>query len=291
MIPGVAIATALMPPLCTVGFGIATGNWLYALGALYLYVINAVFISLATFMGVSLIFKFKKKTALDEAKERKFRNILIVIVAFVIIPSFFVTIRMVKQSIFENNARKFCKNVVRLETSHLIGNNIDYKKRKISLIFMGDEVDSLSIRAFENKLEAYDLNNTRLEVIQGNSGLSEDDIKQMVNHSQELLMAKDQQKSVDDKKIESLEQELVPYRTAENLVTEILPEITALFPSITSISLARGKKAEVTDTAGPSATTLAVYTTQKKLSRSDQQRLSDWLKKRTNCKELILIQN
>lgn len=60
VIPGVAIATALMPPLCTAGFGLATGNLLYFLGAFYLYFINSVFISLATFLGVRFM-HFKRK--------------------------------------------------------------------------------------------------------------------------------------------------------------------------------------------------------------------------------------
>ena len=44
VIPGVAIATALMPPLCTAGYGLASGNLIYFLGAFYLYFINSVFI-------------------------------------------------------------------------------------------------------------------------------------------------------------------------------------------------------------------------------------------------------
>lgn len=65
VIPGVAIATALMPPLCTTGFGIATGNWAYAAGAFYLFIINTIFIATATFVGAMFIMKFHTKTFLD----------------------------------------------------------------------------------------------------------------------------------------------------------------------------------------------------------------------------------
>lgn len=71
VIPGVAIATALMPPLCTVGFGLGTGNWLFAAGALYLYLINTIFISLATFIGVTLVMRFPKKVFVDKAREKR----------------------------------------------------------------------------------------------------------------------------------------------------------------------------------------------------------------------------
>lgn len=68
VIPGVAIATALMPPLCTAGFGLATGNWIYFLGAFYLYFINSVFISVATFLGVRIM-KFRAKKFVDQERE------------------------------------------------------------------------------------------------------------------------------------------------------------------------------------------------------------------------------
>jgi uncharacterized hydrophobic protein (TIGR00271 family) len=68
VIPGAAIATALMPPLCTAGFGLATGNIFYFLGAFYLYFINSVFISLATFLGVRFM-HFKRKTFVDNQRE------------------------------------------------------------------------------------------------------------------------------------------------------------------------------------------------------------------------------
>lgn len=69
VIPGVAIATALMPPLCTAGFGLATGNLLYFLGAFYLYFINSVFISLATFIGVRVM-HFQRKEFVDKEREK-----------------------------------------------------------------------------------------------------------------------------------------------------------------------------------------------------------------------------
>ena len=76
VIPGVAIATALMPPLCTAGFGIATGNLLYFLGAFYLYFINSVFISLATYIGVRVM-HFQRKQFVDKAREKLVKRYII----------------------------------------------------------------------------------------------------------------------------------------------------------------------------------------------------------------------
>ena len=61
---GVAIATALMPPLCTAGYGLACGELSYFLGALYLFVINCTFIMLATYAGVKY-FKFRSSVQRD----------------------------------------------------------------------------------------------------------------------------------------------------------------------------------------------------------------------------------
>ena len=76
VIPGVAIATALMPPLCTAGFGIATGNLLYFLGAFYMYFINSVFISLATYIGVRVM-HFQRKQFVDKAREKLVKRYII----------------------------------------------------------------------------------------------------------------------------------------------------------------------------------------------------------------------
>jgi len=105
-IPGVAIATALMPPLCTVGYGLATGQWAYAGGALYLFFINSVFIA-----GTSLIFvralKFPKKEFLDPVREQRYKAILVIIVVFTIIPSLWTGYNLVQRELFNSRAALF----------------------------------------------------------------------------------------------------------------------------------------------------------------------------------------
>lgn len=86
VIPEVAIATALMPPICTTGFGIATGNWLYAAGAFYLYLINTIFISLATFLGVHIM-HFQKKVFVDKQREKRVKHIIATIAVVTMIPA------------------------------------------------------------------------------------------------------------------------------------------------------------------------------------------------------------
>ena len=109
VIPGVAIATALMPPLCTAGFGLASGNLSYFFGAFYLFTINSVFIAVATTLGVRLM-HFSKKKFMDKEREKKVHRIVYSIIFLTMVPSVYITYNMVKTNIFETNASRFIKN-------------------------------------------------------------------------------------------------------------------------------------------------------------------------------------
>ena len=97
VISGVAIATALMPPLCTIGYGVALLNWRYALGAFYLFCINSIFIALATFFGVKYL-HFPKHHYDDPGKERRVRWIMTIVILLVVIPSIVSAIAVIKQN-------------------------------------------------------------------------------------------------------------------------------------------------------------------------------------------------
>lgn len=106
VIPGVAIATALMPPLCTAGFGLATGNLSYFLGAFYLYFINTVFISLSTYIVVRVL-KYPHKEFLDKKRAMVVRRYMMIIVTCTIIPSLYLTYRVLRTTVFEEQVKSF----------------------------------------------------------------------------------------------------------------------------------------------------------------------------------------
>ena len=97
VIPGVAIATALMPPLCTAGFGLAIGNLYYFFGALYLFFINSVFIAFATTLGTKIM-KFAPKEFLDENRKKRVKQIVYVIIVVTMAPSIYLTYNMIRQN-------------------------------------------------------------------------------------------------------------------------------------------------------------------------------------------------
>lgn len=136
-IPGVAIATALMPPLCTVGYGLATGQWAYAGGALYLFFINSVFIA-----GTSLIFvralQFPKKEFLDPVREQRYKAILVIIVVFTIIPSLWTGYNLVQRELFNSKAALFEQKVeeYHLEKGVIIDQKMDYRRDTPNIILI-----------------------------------------------------------------------------------------------------------------------------------------------------------
>lgn len=290
VIPGVAIATALMPPLCTVGFGLATANWLYAAGALYLYLINTVFISLATYIGVEFIFKFNKRTQLASSAERKFKYILAVLGVFVIIPSLYLTVMMVHQSIFEDNVHRFFKEEVVYKNTHLINSDIDYKNRRVQLVLMGEEIDSAEIRNLKDKLPYYHLSDVNLTVVQGSAGITEEAVQNMVRSTQEHSLVTAQMLSQANEHAKVLEDELASYHRLESLVGEILPEMKALYPQVTSLTLAKGKRISETDTLSTSSpATVAILIAEKKVVPAEQERIKEWLKERLDSNDLELV--
>ncbi len=107
VIPGVAIATALMPPLCTAGYGLATGNLIYFLGAFYLYFINSVFISLATFIIGVRVMHFQRKEFVDKNREKKVRKYIVLIAIVTMCPAVYLTVGIIQDTFFESAANRF----------------------------------------------------------------------------------------------------------------------------------------------------------------------------------------
>lgn len=288
VIPGVAIATALMPPLCTVGFGLATANWMYALGALYLYLINTVFISLATYIGVEFIFKFNKRTQFDSQKNRKFKYILALVGIFVILPSLYMTTKLVRKSIFEDNAHRFCREVMNLENTHLIGSEANYDDHTLKLVLMGEEMDSACISMVQSRLVDYNLEGTTLSIIQGANTITEDSVKNMLSSTEARILASNILK--EEHKIDTLQNELNKYRQFETLTSGIYKEVKVLYPQVSSLTLSKGTtvSSETDSTTVPS--TVVIYEIDGRMAPADQAKLKDWLKVKLDNPDLIVVQ-
>lgn len=281
VIPGVAIATALMPPLCTVGFGLATANWLYALGALYLYLINTIFISVATFIGVTLIMRFHKKEFVDKQREKRVKRTIMGIAIITIIPSVFITLGMVKEAMFNNRCKRFCTNVVKVEGAHIISHTFDYKNRSMRVVLLGEEADSAAINMMKERMADYGLEETTLEIVQGTSNMKAEDLSGRLHLEEKQTLALQNQVVEYEKTIREQRAELDAYAGAESHAKVLLPELRTLYPTIESVSTGRGVVCFKTDSVLADSTALIVsIRSKKRLPAAEQSKVEAWLRKR-----------
>lgn len=276
VIPGVAIATALMPPLCTVGFGIATSNWAYAAGALYLFLINTIFIIFATLIGTVFIMKFKKKVYVDQKREKRIKIITYSIVFLTMIPAVWLTVGIVRKNYFEQRVNHFVQTELQFPMTQVLSCTADFNSRSFKVVMIGNEIDSTELVIARKRLPQYDLDNTTMQIIQGSQdeatkSLTVAATNQKLAHANEVIAQQ-------HKHIATLEAELQPHKEANRLSPQILKEAKALFPQISSITAAYGT-VSTTDTTFVQL--IAVATTNAPMSASDYSRFSEWIKERT----------
>ncbi len=168
VIPGVAIATTLMMPLCTVGYGISIGEWRHIAGAIYMFFINSVFIGTATFIMVNL-FGYPKVNIADAKKRKRSRAIIGTLLVLTFIPSVYLTYHIVTRYFFERNANTFIKNEVQTKEHFVITKRLLYNRNKprIELSMLGQNIDSVEYNGLVRKMGKYNLPHASLTLYQG----------------------------------------------------------------------------------------------------------------------------
>lgn len=280
VIPGVAIATAIMPPLCTTGFGIATGNWIYAAGAFYLYLINSIFISLATFIGVN-IFDFKKKVFVDKQREKRVKHIIVTIAVLTMLPSTLLTYMLVRENFFTSKANNFVAQVVTSEQTQVIAKEVDYHTKEIRLVTIGEEIPEKELTRMKSQMENFGLEDAKLSIVQGTKNLSASELKTMLNDpasrqadKNAQLLANEQQRA------DKLQKELDVYKKTELQAQSISAEMATLFPEAARVSIARTFSYAVSDSLQKDSLTLVSLTLKKKLNTETREKMEEWLKTR-----------
>ena len=172
LIPGVAIATALMPPLCTAGFGLATGDFAFFFGALYLFVINAIFICLAT-LGVVRLLRFRRVVDLDPVHAQRIRLLIAAATTLTVLPSLFVAWRVVQESRSEAAARRFVAEQFDFRNRTVVNTRLRFARdsSRLETTLIGPPLTSDSLEIFAARLSRYGLARTRLNVRQADGGI------------------------------------------------------------------------------------------------------------------------
>lgn len=277
VIPGVAIATALMPPLCTAGFGLANGDLNFFLGAFYLFTINTVFIGISSVL-ISRFLKFPITNLVQEDQKKKVVRWTSFIIAITLIPSIYFGYALVQAERFTERANKFIADVSVFEGSYLLKNEIDPQKRQISLIYGGSSLTDKEKREIGKRANAYSLEKTKLFFKQG---FSLNDGKENINQIDKLkteinrlnLALKEKQKATDS------------IISKPEIGKQILSEVQAIFPEIKSCSYS--ETVSFQDSIKKDKLKIVVMETNKKgLSADARKRINDWLKKRLESEKV-----
>lgn len=284
VIPGVAIATALMPPLCTAGFGLATMQWNYFLGAFYLFFINTVFIAIATFIVVRFL-KYTKKEFVDKNRESRVRRSILLIVLITIIPSVVIGYRIVKRSLFETHVNRYVSTVFQFPQTRVIDHSCNYlpaaNESTIEVFLIGESISQDVIEHARMQLRDYGLESVQLMVHQ-NGGTDDTDFATLQVGYQELLTEK-------SRRITELETRLQGFATDTLAVRDITLEMRALLPELYHVLLS---KAVQFDRNGKPTDTLVLCVMKlnagAQLETAQHQQIQQWLSKRTKTDNLKL---
>ncbi|MFN4008143.1 MAG: DUF389 domain-containing protein [Chitinophagaceae bacterium] len=217
VVTGVAIATALMPPLCTAGYGLATQQWQYFFGAFYLYFINTVFIAFATYV-VTRLLKFPLVDFKDIKKFKSHQRIAGILTLLTVLPSIYFGYEMIKENHFEKVANTFIDKEAHFPNDYLLQKKIEPKTKKITLVFGGAKISDTSIEQLQHKLNTYYLPNATVNVMQGFTYLTENDA--IKNQQLALLLADAAQK-----------------KQASVHKQQLFNELVAISPDVSSIEL------------------------------------------------------
>ena len=285
VISGVAIATALMPPLCTVGYGISILNWSYIIGALYLFLINSIFIALATFLAVKY-FRFPI-TANDESHTHLPRKWVIAILLIVIVPSIISAISVVKENNFNIHAEKLVSDNKNLGKCFIYDHKATYSRKSptLELFLAGETLTEETKEKLYKEAEEYGITRSQIifheDATSMRQELSETEIiKGIYEHNDRQI------KRLNDS-ITKLETLLSDYKNKEIPVGAVSKELFAQYPSITSLSLTQGS---MVDAKGNQTEQIVAFVTSNKpIDDEMHDRIERWLKVRLGNENVMVV--
>ncbi len=274
VISGVAIATALMPPLCTAGFGIATGQWKFFAGALYLFVINAIFIALATY-AIIRVLQYRKKTFVEPKTERRVQRIMWSIIIITILPSIYIAFRLIDKSVFERNADRFVAAEFQFDDTQVLEKTTEYvlhdfqKHGTVTLVLYGEPLSQDAIENIRRKMPTYDLADTDLIIKQAN-GMSHMDFTPLQQGYAQVLDEKNRQLD------ELRRQAGRTSRTDSILLRETVVELGAIMPGVERIWISK-EPVSMADGTVADSILVCIIKSAGKIAAEDMERMKRWL--------------
>ena len=287
VIPGAAIATALMPPLCTAGFGLATGNIFYFLGAFYLYFINSVFISFATYLGVRFM-HFKRKDFVDKQREQMVRRYIIALVLVTMCPAFYLTYGIVKTTFYEASANSFIAKEFDFEHTQVISRKISYDEKEIRVVLVGNELTQPELDKVHNSLKHYNLEDTKLTIVQGMNSDNLDMGMLKAQVMEDFYKNSEERLQEQQEEIQHLRKELKNYTTYHQLNKQIVPELKVLYPQVERISMSQ-MIVFTTDSMHADTLTMVLMGLKSEMEANQMEQFKQWLKTRVGTNKMKFV--
>ena len=291
VIPGVAIATALMPPLCTVGYGLATFQMTYFFGALFLFFINSVFIACATTVGVKLM-KYHVKDFSNPLRAKRVRNLVYTIAILTMIPACYLTWRMFQQSAFNANCEKFVEQQFNFDGTQVLHSSAvmkgNQKTLTVSLIGKVLPQDSL-VLALTDKLPDYNLGGTRLKIIQGDNPENMFDATQATSTMlRDMYQVTQNTINTQRETIDSLRAINADICRNDTMGATISPELKVLFPEVADIAVTRAIVSNV-DTRRLDTLNVALVRYSKPMNKAQGDKFLQYLEARLSTKSIKIV--
>ena len=288
VIPGVAIATALMPPLCTVGYGLATFQFRFMLGALYLFTINSIFIALASFI-VTRVMKYQAIGELEPAKLKRLKNAMVAVIIIITLPSILIAISIIQRSSFETNYRNFVDEAFKYDNTFVVESKYEYnasprKQSVIEVRLFGEPLSDNVINNIRGQMSGvYHLPKVDLVVRQSNQEDGGIAITALQSNYTEMLNEKNRQ-------ISRLQEMLSQVRTADTLaVSNMTRELGIFVPDMSDMSLQRHISYN-TDGIPTDTTYICILSFRQDMEKEpDIDLIKHWLHNRTGVSDIELL--
>ncbi|MDE2429944.1 MAG: DUF389 domain-containing protein [Burkholderiales bacterium] len=289
VIPGVAIATALMPPICTAGYSLANGNWAYFGGAFYLFTINSVFIALSSAFVIRA-FHVRQKKFVDVKASTRVKRYAFLVAILTVLPSVYLAYALVQEAIFKSNARQFIAREFATDKTYVTQSNIDPSTKKIELTVIGDYLPASELGRISQHLAGAGLGDAKLEVHQ-QADQQHIDVSKLKSGLLSDLYTKSQLSlEIKDQKIQDLKNLLKEHQVLMEEMKQIPDELYVLFPQVSEMWLSEAiswtqEKAGVDETP----VFLLNLKVKKPLTTKERETIEQWLSARIKSKKTKLI--
>lgn len=289
VIPGVAIATALMPPLCTAGYGLATFQLSFFYGAFYLFTINTACIAYAAAL-ISQMLKFPiRDINLSETRKKRINQGLSIVLIIIILPSVYLGYKMSQNEKFKANAEKYTRHIGIYKGNYLLNNEISANKKEIDLIYGGSSLTEQDKKAIAEQASLFALDDAKITIRQGMTIDKDMAREKSKNQSEEERLRQE---------IARVNLEFAGYKQKKDSIEglyfigkQLLTELTPLFPQIESCSYSEAYIYNQKDSLSRARTAILVLNAKKIPPKSDQERIENWLMKRLGKKDVEVYFN